>query len=320
MASPTHFKGKHVLFVASFHNNDVTMSQFHVIAFLCECLVESLTILLPYYSTATMERVDIGSDGVVPTANTLALLFNGLPSVGRPIRVMTYDLHTLQNRFYLTGHAVATLHTAISLVVDVIEGKAGPKGQNPITAIAFPDEGAKKRFGKMFEGVKGMSEEKGDIIFCSKVRKGDERIVSMADGDPGGKHVLIVDDQTKSGGTLIKCAEALKKRGAKEVSAYVTHAVLTGEFWSKIGRIESNTNQTEPPPFNIFSKFFLTDSTPVEGSIEQAKKGMRVWWTGEDASTKEKKRLSAYVASTQKDFITEKLCILPLARLVLQDL
>ena len=30
--SPTYFKDKHVLFVALFHNNDMTMSQFHVIA------------------------------------------------------------------------------------------------------------------------------------------------------------------------------------------------------------------------------------------------------------------------------------------------
>ena len=34
-------------------------------------------------------------------ASTLARLFSNLPRVGKPIRVMTYDLHTLQNRFYL---------------------------------------------------------------------------------------------------------------------------------------------------------------------------------------------------------------------------
>ena len=69
MNSPEHFQGKNVIFVASFTDNSVTMSQFHVITFLCECLVATMTVLLPYYSTGTMERVDIGDDGAIPTAN-----------------------------------------------------------------------------------------------------------------------------------------------------------------------------------------------------------------------------------------------------------
>jgi phosphoribosylpyrophosphate synthetase len=142
MTSTTYFKNKNILFVASFHDNAVTLSQFHVIAFLCECLAQSITVLLPFYSTGTMERVDIGDDGKIPTANTLALLFNGLPSVGRPIRVMTYDMHTLQNRFFFTGHAVATLHTAIPLIKKIIE--VSKDTDKEINAIAFPDEGAHK--------------------------------------------------------------------------------------------------------------------------------------------------------------------------------
>ena len=52
----------------------------------------------------------------------------------------------LQNRFYLHTGAIATLHSAVPLLKEQVlevEGSA-------ITAIAFPDEGAQKRFGKMF--------------------------------------------------------------------------------------------------------------------------------------------------------------------------
>jgi hypothetical protein len=35
-------RGEHVLFLASFHNNDVTLSQFHVIQTLCESFIETL--------------------------------------------------------------------------------------------------------------------------------------------------------------------------------------------------------------------------------------------------------------------------------------
>jgi hypothetical protein len=46
-----------------------------------------------------MERVVV--EGEVATANTLARLLSSLPPCGKTTRVMFYDLHTLQNRFYL---------------------------------------------------------------------------------------------------------------------------------------------------------------------------------------------------------------------------
>jgi hypothetical protein len=70
--------------------------------FLAESFIESLTVVLPFYPTATMERVV--SEGTVATASTLARLFNSLPSCGRPTCLLIYDVHTLQNRFYLSNH------------------------------------------------------------------------------------------------------------------------------------------------------------------------------------------------------------------------
>ena len=42
-------------------------------------------------------------------------------------------------------------------------------------------------------------------IVCAKVREGDKRIVRIKEGDPKGRHVVIVDDLVQSGGTLIEC-------------------------------------------------------------------------------------------------------------------
>jgi len=41
--------GEHCIFIASFHSNDVTLSQFSVFIVLLQSFVASLTILLPYY-------------------------------------------------------------------------------------------------------------------------------------------------------------------------------------------------------------------------------------------------------------------------------
>lgn len=42
-------------------------------------------------------------------------------------------------------------------------------------------------------------------VICTKVRDGNNRIVKLKEGDPTGRHVVIVDDLVQSGGTLIEC-------------------------------------------------------------------------------------------------------------------
>jgi phosphoribosylpyrophosphate synthetase len=42
-------------------------------------------------------------------------------------------------------------------------------------------------------------------VICNKVREGEQRIVRIKEGDPRGRHVVIVDDLVQSGSTLIEC-------------------------------------------------------------------------------------------------------------------
>ena len=62
--------GENVLMLASFHNNDVTLSQFSVMVTLLQSFISSLTVVLPFYPVGTMERVT--KEGQVATANTYA--------------------------------------------------------------------------------------------------------------------------------------------------------------------------------------------------------------------------------------------------------
>eukprot|EP00959_Pyramimonas_sp_CCMP1952_P276112 5771516-Pyramimonas_sp.AAC.1 len=113
-----------------------------------------------------MERVVV--EGEVATANTLARLLSSLPQCGRTTRVMLYDLHTLQNRFYMSSNAVATMHSTIPLLLAELDNEwDGEK----FDCIAFPDDGAAKRFGSMFAG------DKFGIVVCGKKREGNSRKV-----------------------------------------------------------------------------------------------------------------------------------------------
>jgi hypothetical protein len=210
--------GTHVLFLASLLSNDVTLSQFSVLIVLLQSFIKSLTIVLPFYPVGTNERVDV--EGKVATANTYAMLFSSLPSCGKPARLMIYDIHALQERFYFHGSIIPSLHSALPLLIPRLEARN-------ITAVAFPDDGAAKRFGHFFRRL-GY-----DIIVCGKVRIGTKRIVTIQDGEPTGKRVVIIDDLAQTGGTLYEAGLQLKRHGALEVYAYVTHGVFPGESWKR---------------------------------------------------------------------------------------
>ena len=49
----------------------------------------------------------------------------------------------------------------------------------------------------------------GAQVICTKVRDADKRIVRLKEGEPRGRHVVIVDDLVQSGGTLIECQKLL---------------------------------------------------------------------------------------------------------------
>ena len=152
----------------------------------------------------------------------------------------------------------------------IIDSKA-TGGSNPINAIAFPDAGAHKRFGGLFKDLI----EEDHVIICSKIRDGGTTKVTIADGNAIGKHVLIVDDQTKSGKTLYECAKELKtddtKGGATHVSAYVTHFVPIESAKDEIEKL--GTEGENKGIFSIFKHFYYTNSVPDTTNIHTKHSG-----------------------------------------------
>lgn len=57
--------------------------------------------------------------------------------------------------------------------------------------------------------------------------------MKLKEGNPEGRHVVIVDDLVQSGSTLIECQKMLAERGAAKVSAYVTHGVFPEDSWKR---------------------------------------------------------------------------------------
>jgi len=217
--------------------------QLAVIYALPRYYIRSMTLILPYFPTGTMERID--EEGQIATAMTLARLLSSIPITAYgPARIIIFDIHALQERFYFGDNVVPILSSAIPLFVARLKEQ---HKDEPI-AIVFPDEGAWKRFHKQFVGW--------DLIICTKVRDGNKRIVTVGEGQEycANRSVFIVDDLIKTGGTLIECNKALRKFGAKHVSAFVTHAIFPLQSWKRF---------TNPAPGEQFDQFYVTDSCPT---------------------------------------------------------
>jgi ribose-phosphate pyrophosphokinase len=60
-------------------------------------------------------------------------------------------------------------------------------------------------------------------------------------GDVKGRDCILFDDIVDSGGTLCNAAQALIDKGAKTVSAYVTHGVLSNGAANRINEAKALT-------------------------------------------------------------------------------
>lgn len=245
-----------VLFLASFHSPAVIFSNLSVINVL-PAYARRLTVLIPWFSTGTYERVT--QVGEVATAKTLARMLSATPTAGAgPTSFTILDIHALSEQFFFGDSVHLRLKSCVQLLIDRLL-------RLPDVAkikIAFPDDGAYKRFGTKFTAF-------GDAVICSKRRDGDIRRVVVSEGDPRGMHCVIVDDLVQSGGTLIECAKALLAAGASDVSAFCTHAVFPNEAWKKFlpSPSPSPSDSTSASAVPGFRFFWVTNTVPTTAAV-----------------------------------------------------
>lgn len=221
-------EGQDVAFLASFQPENI-LEQLAVIYALPRYGAKSFKIILPFFATGTMERID--EEGQVATAMTLARMLSAIEC--ETALLVIYDIHSRLERFYFRKPILPKLQSAVPLLQQVILGQD--------VTICFPDEGSWARFGYRFREY--------SRILCHKERLGEKRKVKIIEGSPKGKNVVIVDDLVITGGTLLECAKVLEQKGAKSVSAYATHAVFPNRSW---------VNMKNFP----FVNFWITDSCP----------------------------------------------------------
>ncbi|XP_072977517.1 ribose-phosphate pyrophosphokinase 4-like [Typha angustifolia] len=237
-------RGQHVAFLASFSSPKVIFEQLSIIYALPRLFISSFTVVLPFFPTGSYERME--DEGDVATAFTLARILSNTPiSRGGPTSLVIFDIHALPERFYFGDYVLPCFESGVPLLKNRLQQLSDSEN----ISIAFPDDGAWKRFHKQLQHF--------PVIICNKVREGNQRFVRLKEGDPRGRHVVIVDDLVQSGGTLIECQKVLAAHGAAKISAYVTHGIFPNQSWERF-QYDNGVG-----PEHGMSNFWITDSCPL---------------------------------------------------------
>jgi ribose-phosphate pyrophosphokinase len=199
--------------------NENLMELLIMVDALKRASAERICAVIPYFGYARQDRRP-RSSRVPISAKVVA---NLLQTVG-VTSVLTMDLHADQIQGFF-DIPVDNIYASPILLGDLRQ-----KNYDNLIVVS-PDVGGVVR-------ARALAKQLGcDLAIIDKRRpKANVSEVMHVIGDIEGRNCVIMDDMIDTAGTLVKAAEVLKQRGAKQVYAYCTHPILSGPAIERIAR------------------------------------------------------------------------------------
>ena len=222
--------------------NDHIMELLITLDALKRASARRITAVIPYYGYARQDR----KPG--PRTPITAKLVANLITAAGADRVLTVDLHAGQIQGFF-DIPVDHLYARPVIVADI--KKQFPDKDNVM--VVSPDVGGVVR-ARSLAGKLGV-----DLAIVDKRReRANASEVMNIIGEVSGRDCILLDDIVDTAGTLCNAAKALMEKGAKSVSAYVTHGVLSGPA---IERVEAS----------VLQSLVVTDSIAMTESAKKCK-------------------------------------------------
>jgi ribose-phosphate pyrophosphokinase len=224
------------VFILQTHSrpNEHIMEQLIMIDAAKRASAKRITAVCPYFGYARQDRK---SDGREPIS---AKLMADMLTVAGADRVVSVDLHSGQIQGFFD---IPVDHlTGMPVIVNHLRYAVGPG-----CVIVSPDSGRVKVAEKY---AKHLDADVASVYKRRSMSKVNSVEALDIMGDVAGRTCVIVDDMVDTAGTLCAAAELLKKAGATEVFAAVTHGVLSGPA---IDRIKNS----------VLTKLVITNTLPM---------------------------------------------------------
>jgi len=210
-------RGEDVFVIQSTSNpaNNNLMELLITIDALTRASASRVTAVIPYFGYARQDRK------AGPRTPISAKLVANLITTAGADRVLTVDLHAgqIQGFFDIPTDNLYAVKEFEKRIRAIYNGDLGD------VTIVSPDVGGVVRARAL---AKRLNDAPLAIVDKRREGPGQSEVMNII-GDVSGRHCLLFDDIVDSGGTLLNAATALMGKGAKSVSAYTTHGVLSGE-------------------------------------------------------------------------------------------
>ncbi len=221
--------------------NDHLMELLVMIDAFKRASARRITAVIPYYSYARQDRKN--KPRVPITARLVADL---ITRVGAQ-RILTMDLHAGQIQGFF-DIPVDNLYASPILLPYIRE-----HFDNELVIVS-PDAGGVPRARAYARRLKaGLA-----LIDKRRVNVNEAEALNII-GEVNNKTAIVLDDMVDTAGTLLEATKTLLEKGAKEVHACVTHAVLSGPA---VDRIEKSS----------LTSLVVTDSLPLRAQAAHCQK------------------------------------------------
>jgi ribose-phosphate pyrophosphokinase len=222
--------------------NDHLMELLITIDALVRASARRITAVIPYFGYARQDRK---TDGRTPIS---AKLVANLITTAGCDRVVSVDLHAAQIQGFV-DKPTDTLFAQPEMAEDILR----KYGQKDLMVIS-PDVGGVVRARALAKRLNA------DLAIVDKrrVKAGESEVMNII-GEVEGRKCILIDDMTDSVCTLIHAADALLKKGAWEVAAYVTPAELSN---GAAGNIDKSQ----------LKELVITDTIQASEQVKTAKK------------------------------------------------
>jgi len=215
-----------------------------------------ITAVVPYYAYGRTDKKD------QPRVPITARLIADMITVAGADRFLTIDLHAGQIQGFFTIPVDDI--TAFHMLSDYFVEKAVPNS----VAVA-PDIGASKK-------VRNFAEKLGLPLAIVEKRRlslpdGSKTEVFNLIGNVKGKNAIIFDDEIDTAETLEDAVNLLRKEGAEEIYACVTHAVLSDPATERLKKMNLKelviTNTAPMPPQKRLDSMTILSIGPLLGEV-----------------------------------------------------
>ena len=215
-------RGEDVFIVqsTSYPANDNLMELLIGIDALRRASAKRITAVVPYFGYARQDR----KPG--PRTPISAKLVANLMTEAGADRVLAVDLHAGQIQGFF-DIPTDNLYAAPTMAAD-IQARYGEKD----LMVVSPDVGGVVRARAL---AKRLNNAPLAIVDKRRDRPGESEVMNII-GDVKGRACIMIDDIVDSGGTLCNAAQALLDQGAKSVTAYITHGVLSGAAVARVDK------------------------------------------------------------------------------------